>query len=131
LVLKYKNIIESYIKNNIKETNWKCNFIHTERNIKTKGWYHIAFYNNENPFIKWLEENVEYNENKVLKLKDVCESYLGKTIKNEHKKSKYKNEIEIFIKHKYNQLKSKYGKIRYSYYEIQIVLQHMVGNIYL
>jgi hypothetical protein len=105
LILKYKNIIECYIKNNIKETNWKCNFIYTDRKIKTKGWYHIAFYNNEDPFIKWLEENVEYNENKILKLKDVCESYLGIKV-GPRIMTNYKFIIQNYIKFKYTNINS-------------------------
>jgi hypothetical protein len=104
LISKYKNIIETYIKKNIKEINSKYNAIH-------KGWCHLTFYNNEDPFIKWLDENIEYNENKVLKLGDVCELYLGKTKIHSSSKTKYKNILEKYIKFKFLTVKWKYSVI--------------------
>jgi P4 family phage/plasmid primase-like protien len=65
-----------------------------------------------NDFFNWLEENIEYKENEILVLKDLIEIYLGKTIKKEREKSKYKKEIESFIKNKYTNLDHEYKKIR-------------------
>lgn len=53
-----------------------------------------------NDFYNWLEDNVEYKEGEILKLEDVCIMFLGKKI-GPRSKTKFKKEIEKFIKLKY------------------------------
>jgi P4 family phage/plasmid primase-like protien len=67
-----------------------------------------------NDFFNWLDENIEYCENEVLKLKDVVETFLGRVSKKEREKSKYKKEVESYIKSKYEHVKHEYGKVRYT-----------------
>lgn len=67
-----------------------------------------------NDFYNWLEENIEYSENEILKLKDIVETFLGRTVKKEREKSKYKKEIEKYIKDKFKHVKYEYGKVRYN-----------------
>jgi P4 family phage/plasmid primase-like protien len=66
-----------------------------------------------NDFFNWLEENIEYKEGEVLTLKELIELYLGKPIKKEREKSKYKKEIESFIKNKFRNVDHEYKKVRY------------------
>lgn len=67
-----------------------------------------------NDFYNWLEENIEYSEHEILKLKDIVETFLGRTVKKEREKSKYKKEIEKYIKDKFKNVKYEYGKVRYN-----------------
>lgn len=67
-----------------------------------------------NDFYNWMSENIEQQEDAVLKLKDVVEFYLGKPSKKERERSKYKKEVEKFIKERFSGLKWEYGKVRYS-----------------
>ncbi len=60
-----------------------------------------------NDFFNWLEENVEYNENSILKLDDVCFMFLGKKI-GPRSKTKFKKEIERYIKTKYHNVNNVY-----------------------
>ena len=54
-----------------------------------------------NDFINWLEENIEYKENSLVQTKDICELYLGKSKIYSKELSKFKKEIERWIKEKY------------------------------
>jgi len=54
-----------------------------------------------NDFYNWLEENIEYKENSLLQTKDVCMLYLGKTKVFTKELSKYKKEIEKWIKERF------------------------------
>jgi P4 family phage/plasmid primase-like protien len=65
-----------------------------------------------NDFYSWLEDNMEVKENAVLCLKDVCQLYLGKTKIHSSISSKYKKEIEKYIKEKYKSLKWEYDVVR-------------------
>ena len=72
-----------------------------------------------NDFYNWLDENLEYssNNNDYIELKTICELYLKKNYSGSRVSSKYKKEIENWIKQKfsnivdwkYNQLKIKHG----------------------
>ena len=61
-----------------------------------------------NEFYNWLEENIVYDANYVLNLKDICESFLNKMNIPSRISSKYKKEIEKYIKSKYPQVSEKY-----------------------
>jgi P4 family phage/plasmid primase-like protien len=95
------NILLSYYYRTVPEPN--------EIKLKTN-----EYRQENNDFYNWLEENVEYKDGEILKLSDVVNTFVGKTVKKEREKSKYKKEIEMFIKQKYIQIKSEYGKVRYS-----------------
>jgi P4 family phage/plasmid primase-like protien len=68
-----------------------------------------------NDFYNWLEENIEFCENEIIKLKDVVETFLDRPVKKEREKSKFKKEIENYVKNKYPRIKYEYGKVRYQY----------------
>jgi P4 family phage/plasmid primase-like protien len=65
-----------------------------------------------NDFYNWLEENIECNENALLQTKDVCELYLGKSKIHTKELSKFKKEIEKWIKEKYKNISWEYGVVR-------------------
>jgi P4 family phage/plasmid primase-like protien len=67
-----------------------------------------------NDFYNWLDDNIEYCENELLKLKDVVDLFVGKPVKKEREKSKFKKELENYIKLKYKTIKYEYGKVRYN-----------------
>jgi phage/plasmid-associated DNA primase len=54
-----------------------------------------------NDFYNWMDENVEQKIEGVLKLKDVCEMYTGKAKIHTSMSTKYRKEIEKYIKEKY------------------------------
>ena len=56
-----------------------------------------------NEFLNWCNDNITYKENSILKLSDVCELYLGKKVSS-RVSTKYKKEIEKFIKDKYKNI---------------------------
>ena len=58
-------------------------------------------YDYDYDFYKWLDENVEEKKQGVLKLKDVCELYNGKTNISPRVASKHKLDIEKYIQFKY------------------------------
>ena len=59
--------------------------------------------NEESEFYNWCNDNIIYKENSILKLSDVCELYLGKKVSS-RVSTKYKKEIEKFIKDKYKNI---------------------------
>lgn len=65
-----------------------------------------------NDFYNWLEENVEYKENTILQVKDVVQSYTGKTKIHSSISTKFKKEIEKYVKEKYKQIKWEYDTFR-------------------
>ena len=67
-----------------------------------------------NEFFNWMEENIEYKENALLQLKDVCLLFLNKQKIHSKESTKYKKEIEKYIKEKYKNLKWEHGKIKLS-----------------
>jgi prophage antirepressor-like protein len=74
--------------------------------------------NETTKFYKWLDENIDYsNENDYIDLKTICELYLGKSNIHSNVSTKYKKELEKWIKekfptieYKYDQLKIKHGE---------------------
>ncbi len=67
-----------------------------------------------NDFYNWMDENVEENKNGILKLKDVCELYTGKSKVHSSTSSKYKKEIEKYIKSKFKEVDYKYQDSSYN-----------------
>jgi P4 family phage/plasmid primase-like protien len=65
-----------------------------------------------NDFYNWLDENVEEKLDGILKLKDVCELYTGKMKIPSKMSTKFKVEIEKYIKGKFRGLKEKYSDSR-------------------
>ena len=65
-----------------------------------------------NDFYNWLNENIIEDSESVIKLQDICCSYLSKTKIHSSISSKYKREIEKYIKEKYKHLKNEYGTVR-------------------
>ncbi len=90
----FVNILLEYYNKDIPEPN--------EVKIKTN-----EYRQENNDFFNWLEENVEYNENSILKLEDVCFMFLGKKI-GPRSKTKFKKEIERYIKTKYHNVNNEY-----------------------
>lgn len=70
--------------------------------------------NNEIDFFTWLQNNIVYKENQLLQLKDICLLYLNTNDIHSSLSSKYKKEVEIFIKNYHVNLQWKYGKVRYN-----------------
>lgn len=80
-------------------------FIDTPEGIEIKTILDTNKENNENKkkdeFLLWLETNVEYKDNSILKLKDICEKFLNKSNTHSKESSKYKMQVEYWIKLKY------------------------------
>lgn len=82
------NILLEYYNKDIKEP--------VEVQIKTN-----EYRQENNEFYNWLEENIEYNENSLLQTKDICVLYLGKSKVFSKELSKYKKEVEKWIKERF------------------------------
>jgi P4 family phage/plasmid primase-like protien len=67
-----------------------------------------------NDFYNWLEENIEYKNDEILKLTDIVSLYLGKTKIHSKESSKYKKEVEKWIKERYKNVKWEYRIITYN-----------------
>jgi P4 family phage/plasmid primase-like protien len=67
-----------------------------------------------NDLYNWLEENLECKVNTVLQVKDVVQLYTGKSKVHSSAASRFKKELEKYIKEKYKHLKWEYGIIRVS-----------------
>jgi hypothetical protein len=65
----------------------------------------------ENDFYNWLNKNIVYKENGVLNLTETVSLYLGKEILHSKELSKYKKDIEKYIKDKYPDLRNEYGRL--------------------
>jgi prophage antirepressor-like protein len=64
-------------------------------------------------FYNWLEENIQYSENPsdYIELKPVCELFLNKTPVSTKLMSKYRKEIEKYVKEKYKNNTWKYDQL--------------------
>jgi phage anti-repressor protein len=102
-----------HISNDELKDKLKCKGVevHCEESIKVHNEEPPVCHQNTE-FNNWLSENIEYCENEVMKLKDVVETFLGRAVKNECEKSKYKKDVELFVKRKYEHIKHEYGKVR-------------------
>ncbi len=105
-----KNILELFRSNNIEVYEFIDNLQGITINcllsneIKTK--------NEENNFLTWLQNNIVYKENELLQLKDICRLYLNKDDIHSSLASKYRKEIEMFIKKYHENLQWKYGVVK-------------------
>lgn len=72
-------------------------------------------YNSVNAdFYNWLDENVIESHNSLLKLKDVCESYLDKKNVNSRLSHRIKLELELWIKSKFENIKYIYADSKFN-----------------
>jgi len=62
-----------------------------------------------NDFYNWLEDNIEFKENQTLQLAEVCELFIGKKV-GPRIMTKYKKEVEKYIKAKYKTINNIYQK---------------------
>jgi phage/plasmid-associated DNA primase len=93
------NILLSYYYKDVKEP--------VEVQLKTN-----EYRAENNDFFNWMEENVEYKEDSLLQVKDVCMLYLGKQKIHSSLSTKYRKEIEKYIKEKYKTIKWEFGMVK-------------------
>lgn len=62
-------------------------------------------------FIEWLDKNIEYKENEILKLNDILELYTGNKQHHSSFSTKYKKEVEKFIQLKYKDISHDFQNI--------------------
>lgn len=67
-----------------------------------------------NDFYNWLEENIEYKKGALFQVKDACQLFLGKTKIHSKESSKYRKEIEKWIKEKYKEAQWKFLCIKFN-----------------
>jgi hypothetical protein len=88
----------------------------TQSDVKRRGdwWHHIAYYDKDDSFIQWLENNVVYKKDSILKLEPMCKQALGNENMSSYEKSPYREKTELFIKLNFDQklVKHEYGKVR-------------------
>jgi P4 family phage/plasmid primase-like protien len=89
------NMLIDYYNKDIKEP--------VEVTVKTN-----EYRQDNNDLYNWLDDNIEYKRDELLQLKDVCILYLGKTKVHSSVSSKYKKEIEKYIKERHPELKWQY-----------------------
>ena len=93
----FVNILIEYYNKNVHEP--------IEVQIKTN-----EYRQENNDFYNWLEENIQEKSGDTLQLVDVCNIFLGKKV-GPRIMTKYKKEIEKYIKEKYKHLNYEYQKI--------------------
>lgn len=103
---KYREQLEKYIKNKYPQINFKYKQFWIN-NQSYKGWQNLALINKEDNFSNWLNKNIEYKENSILKLSNCVEMYLGKQL-GPRSKTTYKKDIENFLKNKFPTLNNLY-----------------------
>ena len=59
--------------------------------------------NNQSDFFNWCDENIQYKENSILKLSDVCELYIGKKVPSRIS-TKLRKDIEDYINKKFSNI---------------------------
>jgi len=92
----FMNILLDYYNKTVPEPN--------EIKVKTN-----EYRQENNDFYNWLEENIEYKEGDILQLAEVCEMYTKKRV-GPRVMSKFKKEIEKYIKEKYKHINNEYQK---------------------
>jgi P4 family phage/plasmid primase-like protien len=65
-----------------------------------------------NDFFNWLEENLTQKDGEFVQIKDVCTLYLNQAKVHSSVLSKYKKEVEKYVKEKFKGLKWEYGAIK-------------------
>lgn len=103
---KYRNVIEKFIKDNFKQSDVKWQFQHVWVNDKSdRGWKNLIFI--EESFFKWLDAHVEYKQDSILTLSDICTKLLGDKV-GPRILSKYKYRIEFWISYNHQNVNSKF-----------------------
>jgi P4 family phage/plasmid primase-like protien len=94
-----KILLEYFYKDNIKEPN--------EVKVKTN-----EYRQENNEFFAWLDENVVYSDDPsdYVELKTICELYLNKHHLGSRISTKYKKEVEKYIKEKHKNVSWKYDQ---------------------
>jgi len=77
-----------------------------EVKVKTNEYKQV-----NNDFYNWCDENIKLEEGSILKLSDVCELFLGKKVPS-RVSTKYKKELEKYIKEKYKTIQWDYRQFR-------------------
>lgn len=78
---------------------------------KVRGWVGVCLKSNDKgDFYEWLLDNVEYKDNELLDLNSICEAYFGKTDMHSSMKTKWRGEVERFIRDNYD-TKWQYGVV--------------------
>jgi hypothetical protein len=111
---KYKTQLEHFIHTHYPMIRHEHGIV-TVGDKQYRGWKGLSIKPVNNKFFEWLENNVEFCENKVMKLNDVVETFLVYPNGIVREKSEYKTYIENYVKSKYQHIKHKYGKVRYQY----------------
>jgi hypothetical protein len=75
-------------------------------------WYNIAFYDIDDEFVKWLDANIVYKVDTLLKLEDICKAVLDEENIHSSIKIKYKRIVETFLKINFPKVKHTLGKVR-------------------
>jgi P4 family phage/plasmid primase-like protien len=88
----FMNILLSYYYKTVSEP--------LEVQIKTN-----EYRQENNDFYNWLEENIEEKEGELLQLKEICQTFLSKTKVHSSLSTKYRKEIERYIKERYPHIK--------------------------
>lgn len=102
------NVIELFKSKNIEIYE----FIDTLQGITINCLLSNEINTNEIDFFKWLQDNIIYKENELLQLKDICRLYLNKNDIHSSLSSKYRKEVETFIKKHHENLQWKYGVVK-------------------
>ena len=95
----FMNILLDYYHKDVKEP--------IEVQLKTN-----EYREENNDFYNWLDENIEYKQNGLLHLKQLCQLYLNKSKVHSSESCKYRKEIQKYIKEKIPNIKSEYGVVK-------------------
>lgn len=95
----FMNMLISYYDKDITEPN--------EVKVKTD-----EYRQENNDFYNWLCDNITAKPSGLLQVKDVCEIYLGKTKIHSKESTKYRKEIERWLREKHNNVKWEYGLVK-------------------
>ena len=97
---KQEKIIELYNSNKVSIKQ----FIDTSDGVIIENVLDCTIQNkNEDQFYDWLDKNIEYKENEILKITNICENYIGKKV-GPRIMTRYKKQIEDYIKEKYKHI---------------------------
>jgi hypothetical protein len=109
------NIMELFQKNDIEIYE----FIDTLDGIKINCYDNNKSQDKSNDnnrkFENWLRENIVYKENELIQLKDICQLYLNKSDIHSSLSTKFKNQVEIYVKTNFENLQWKYGVVIINY----------------
>jgi len=112
-ISRKEEVRELCLKNNISIKE----LVDTQNGIVIRDVLDVHNNNNEVVLTKmerfriWLNEHIEYKEDGILKLHEVLKLYFGKIKIHSSVSSKYKIEIEKYLKQKYDDIKWEYGVV--------------------